>query len=125
MQVPSSGFPYWLFQGFTTQNGADLMNPAGTQTYYDKPEVVQALQFWMDLSQKHRIHPPGVVEWGTTPKDFFERKAAIIWTTTGNLTNIRSNAKFDFVWRCCRRQAARHAHARRQFHVFRRPRGRA
>ena len=23
IQVPSSGFPYWLFQGFTTQNGVD------------------------------------------------------------------------------------------------------
>lgn len=96
VQVPSSGFPYWLFQGFTTQNGVELMNAAGTQTYFDKPEVVEALQYWVDLSRKHQIHPPGVVEWGTTPKDFFERKAAIIWTTTGNLTNIRTNAKFDF-----------------------------
>jgi sn-glycerol 3-phosphate transport system substrate-binding protein len=96
VQVPSSGFPYWLFQGFTTQNGVELMNPAGTQTFYDRPEVVQALQYWVDLSRKHQVHPPGVVEWGTTPKDFFERKAAIIWTTTGNLTNIRNNAKFDF-----------------------------
>ncbi len=96
VQVPSSGFPYWLFQAFTTQNGIELMNPAGTETYYDKPEVIEALQYWVDLSRKHQIHPPGVVEWGTTPKDFFERKAAMIWTTTGNLTNIRSNAKFDF-----------------------------
>ena len=96
VQVPSSGFPYWLFQAFTTQNGVELMNPAGTQTYFDKPEVVQALQYWVDLSRKHQIHPAGVVEWGTTPKDFFERKAAMIWTTTGNLTNIRTNAKFDF-----------------------------
>lgn len=96
VQVPSSGFPYWLFQAFTTQNGVELMNPAGTETYFDKPEVVQALQYWVDLSRKHQIHPPGVVEWGTTPKDFFERKAAMIWTTTGNLTNIRTNAKFDF-----------------------------
>lgn len=96
VQVPSSGFPYWLFQGFTTQNGVELMNTTGTQTYYDKPEVIGALQYWVDLSRKHGIHPPGVVEWGTTPKDFFERKAAIIWTTTGNLTNIRNNAKFDF-----------------------------
>jgi sn-glycerol 3-phosphate transport system substrate-binding protein len=30
VQVPSSGFPYWLFQGFTTQNDAILMNQAGT-----------------------------------------------------------------------------------------------
>src|SRR2546430_8062773 len=39
---------------------------------------------------------PGVVKWGTTPKDFFERKMAMMWTTTGNLTNVRNNAKFPF-----------------------------
>jgi sn-glycerol 3-phosphate transport system substrate-binding protein len=96
VEVPSSGFPYWLFQAFTTQNGVELMNPAGTQAYFDKPEVARALQYWVDLSRKDQVQPPGIIEWGTTPKDFFERKAAIIWTTTGNLTNIRSNAKFDF-----------------------------
>ncbi len=96
VQVPSSGFPYWLFQGFTTQNGVELMNQAGDTTYYDKPEVAQALQYWVDLSRKQKVHPPGIVEWGTTPKDFFERKTAMMWTTTGNLTNVRNNAKFDF-----------------------------
>jgi len=96
IQVPSSGFPYWLFQGFSTQNGAILANAAGNAVKYDDPKVVEALQYWVDLSRKHGIHPPGVVEWGTTPRDFLERKAAMIWTTTGNLTNIRSNAKFDF-----------------------------
>ena len=96
VQIPSSGFPYWLFQGLTTQAGAILMNPEGTRTFYDKPEVVEALQYWVDLSQKHKCHPPGIVEWGTTPRDFFERKVAMMWTTTGNLTNVRSNAKFPF-----------------------------
>jgi sn-glycerol 3-phosphate transport system substrate-binding protein len=96
VQIPSSGFPYWLFQGLTTPNGVELMNAAGTETYFDKPEVVEALQFWLDLSQKNKVMPTGVIEWGTTPKDFFERKVAMIWTTTGNLTNVRNNAKFDF-----------------------------
>jgi sn-glycerol 3-phosphate transport system substrate-binding protein len=96
LQVPSSGFPYWLFQGFTTQNDVLLMNEAGTHTYFDKPAVVEALQYWVDLSQKHKVMAPGVIEWGTTPKDFFERKTAMMWTTTGNLTNVRKNAKFDF-----------------------------
>jgi sn-glycerol 3-phosphate transport system substrate-binding protein len=96
IQVPSSGFPYWLFQGFTTQNDVRLMNATGTETYYDKPAVIEALQFWVDLSRKHQVHPPGIVEWGTTPKDFFEKKIAMMWTTTGNLTNVRNNAKFDF-----------------------------
>jgi sn-glycerol 3-phosphate transport system substrate-binding protein len=96
IEIPSSGFPYWLFQGLTTANNVRLMNQAGTQTYFDKPAVIQALQFWVDLSRKDKIHPEGTIEWGTTPKDFFERKTAIMWTTTGNLTNVRSNAGFPF-----------------------------
>lgn len=96
VEIPSSGFPYWLFQGLAIENGANLMNAAGTEVYYDKPEVVGALQYWVDLVNKYKVHPPGIVEWGTTPKDFFERKVAMMWTTTGNLTNVHANAKFDF-----------------------------
>jgi sn-glycerol 3-phosphate transport system substrate-binding protein len=96
VQIPASGFPYWLFQGLTTENDVQLMNAAGTETYYDKPAVIEALQYWMDLTAKYKVHPEGIVEWGTTPKDFFERKVAMIWTTTGNLTNVKNNAKFDF-----------------------------
>jgi sn-glycerol 3-phosphate transport system substrate-binding protein len=96
IQIPSSGFPYWLFQALAIQNGVNLMNAAGTETYYDRPEVVGALQYWVDLARRHKVHPEGIVEWGTTPKDFFERKMAMMWTTTGNLTNVRNNAKFDF-----------------------------
>ncbi|HMS06152.1 MAG TPA: ABC transporter substrate-binding protein [Burkholderiaceae bacterium] len=95
IQIPSSGFPYWLFQTLTTTNDVVLANDAGTKVTFDHPRVVEALQYWVDLG-KSGVHPPGVVEWGTTPKDFFEKKAAIIFTTTGNLTNIRANAKFDF-----------------------------
>lgn len=96
VQIPSSGFPYWLFQGLTTPNGVELMNAAGTETYFDKPEVIEALQYWVDLGRKHKVMPAGVIEWGTTPKDFFEKKIAMMWTTTGNLTNVKNNAKFDF-----------------------------
>ncbi len=96
MQIPSSGFPYWLFQALAIQNGVNLMNAVGTETYYDKPEVIGALQYWVDLARKQKVHPEGIVEWGTTPKDFFEKKMAMMWTTTGNLTNVRKNAKFDF-----------------------------
>ena len=96
LQIPSSGFPYWLFQALAIQAGTNLMNSAGTQTYYDKPEVIEALTYWVDLVKKYKVHPEGIVDWGTTPKDFFEKKVAMVWTTTGNLTNISTNAKFDF-----------------------------
>jgi sn-glycerol 3-phosphate transport system substrate-binding protein len=96
MQIPSSGFPYWLFQALTTQNDVILMNEAGDRTFFDKPAVAEALQRWVDLGRKDKVMAPGVIEWGTTPKDFFERKTAMMWTTTGNLTNVRNNAKFPF-----------------------------
>ena len=96
IQIPSSGFPYWLFQALAIQAGTNLMNAAGTQTYYDRPEVIEALTYWVDMVKQARVHPEGIVEWGTTPRDFFERKVAMMWTTTGNLTNVRNNAKFDF-----------------------------
>jgi sn-glycerol 3-phosphate transport system substrate-binding protein len=96
IKIPSTGFPYWLFQGLTTPNDTILANSAGTQTYFDKPGAVEALQYWVDLSAKHKVMPGGVIEWGTTPKDFLEQKTAMIWTTTGNLTNLRTNASFPF-----------------------------
>jgi sn-glycerol 3-phosphate transport system substrate-binding protein len=96
LKIPSTGFAYWIFQGMTTPNDTLLMNSTGTQTYFDKPGAIEALQWWVDLSAKHKVSPSGVVEWGTTPKDFLEQKAAMVWTTTGNLTNIRTNASFPF-----------------------------
>lgn len=97
LEIPSGGsFAYWLFQALTTPNDAILMNEAGNQVMLDKPAVVEAAQFWRDLSAKHGVMPTGTIDWGTTPKDFLEKKAAIVWTTTGNLTNIRANADFPF-----------------------------
>ncbi len=96
VRIPSSGFPYWLFQGLTTQNDVTLANSDGNQTYFDDPKVVEALQYLVDLSQKHEVMAPGIIEWGATPKAFFEGQTAMMWTSTGNLTNVRANAPFDF-----------------------------
>ncbi len=96
IEIPSSGFPYWLFQALTTQNGAILANQDGTKVAYNDPKVVEAAQFFADLCIKHEVMPKGIIDWGTTPKDFFEGKTAVMWTTTGNLTNVKANAKFAF-----------------------------
>jgi sn-glycerol 3-phosphate transport system substrate-binding protein len=95
VQIPSSGFPYWLFQALAIENDAVLANDAGNAVKFDDPKVIEALQYWVDLA-KQGTHPAGIVEWGTMPKDFFEKKVAMMWTTTGNLTNVKNNAKFDF-----------------------------
>ncbi|MEG0224736.1 MAG: ABC transporter substrate-binding protein [Comamonas sp.] len=95
IQIPSTGFGYWMLQTLTTPNGVLLANDTGTKVTLDNPKVIEALDYWVNLARSG-VHPGGVVEWGTTPKDFIEQKAAIIVTTTGNLTNLKANAKFDF-----------------------------
>ncbi len=96
IQIPSSGFPYWLFQGLTTQNDVILMNGAGNEVNFADPRVVEALEYLISLSSEHGVMAPGIIEWGTTPQDFFQGRTAMMWTTTGNLTNVRANAPFDF-----------------------------
>ena len=49
----------------------------GRGTARFEPAVIEALQRWVDLGRKLKVMAPGVIEWGTTPKDFFERKTAI------------------------------------------------
>jgi sn-glycerol 3-phosphate transport system substrate-binding protein len=72
------------------------MNADGNKTDFDDPRVIEALQFFLDLSKTYGVQPPGLTSWGTAPRDFLEKKLAMIWQTTGNLTNIRTNATFPF-----------------------------
>ena len=96
VMIPSTGYPYWMFGALTMQNGQVLMNGSGDTTYYDDPAVVEALQFWKDLGDKHKAMPEGTIEWGTLRQNFLEGKTAIMWHSTGNLTAVKDNAKFDF-----------------------------
>jgi sn-glycerol 3-phosphate transport system substrate-binding protein len=96
VQIPASGFSYWLFQALATEAGATLANAAGTATDFASPACVEALRYWIDLTAKYQAHPPGIIDWSTTPRDFLEQRVAMMWITTGNLSNIRANAKFPF-----------------------------
>lgn len=95
IEIPSTQFTYWLFQALAIQNDTVLVNDAGNETYFDDPGAVEALEYWMSLGEDG-LAPSGTVEWASTPEDFLQGQTGIIWTTTGNLTNIRDNANFDF-----------------------------
>jgi sn-glycerol 3-phosphate transport system substrate-binding protein len=96
IMIPSTGYPYWMFQALATQNGIELMNGDGTQTYFDDPAVIEALEYWVSLSVEHDIMPSGTVEWGTLRQAFLEGQTAMMWHTTGNLTAVRDQAGFNF-----------------------------
>ncbi len=96
VMVPSTGYPYWMFQAFAMQNGQLLMNNAGNEVYFDTPASVEALTYWRDLGTKYGVMPTGTIEWATLRQAFTEGKTAIMWHTTGNLTAVKDTAKFNF-----------------------------
>lgn len=96
LMVPSTGYPYWMFQAFAIQNGIELMSEDGLETYFDDPAVIEALEFWESLASEHGIMPSGTIEWGTLRQAFIEGQAAMMWHTTGNLTAVKDEASFEF-----------------------------
>ena len=95
----NSGSAQWAFTGFSLQNctnGVGLMSADGKEIYFDTPENVEALQLWLDLQNEHKVMAPGIVQWTDMPTQFLAGEVAMIYHTTGNLTNIRNNANFDF-----------------------------
>ncbi len=96
VMIPSTGYPYWMFQALAIQNGQELMNAEGNETYFDAPATVAALEFWVAMGREYGIMPEGTIEWGTLRQNFLEGKTAIMWHSTGNLTAVKNNAKFDF-----------------------------
>ena len=96
LMIPSTGYPYWMFQALAIQNGKELMSDDGLTTYFDDEAVVDALEFWLSLSAEHGVMPTGTVEWGTLRQAFLEGQTAMMWHSTGNLTAVKDNAGFDF-----------------------------
>lgn len=89
----------WWLGGMCLQNsvdGSNLMNSDGTEVYFNTPEVKEALQFVCDLSQKYEVMPTGIQRWSDLPTQFLDGQYAMIYHTSGNLTNIANNAEFEF-----------------------------
>ena len=96
IEIPSDGYAYWMLQTFCTQqSGFNLMNNTGTETFYNDERTAKGLKFWKSLAEDGSM-PSGIVPWSTTPSDFLEGKTAMMYHTTGNLTNVKKNAAFDF-----------------------------
>lgn len=95
----NSGSAQWGFTGFALQNSTDgknLMNEDGKKVYFNTPENVEALQFWLDLQNKYKSMASGIVQWTDLPTQFLAGEVAMIYHTTGNFANIRDNAKFNY-----------------------------
>jgi len=96
IEIPSTGYAYWMLQALAIENGQKLMNEAGNEVYLTAPKTVAALDYWVGLSRKESVMPKGSIDWATLRTDFLEGKTAMMWHTTGNLTAVKDGAKFNF-----------------------------
>lgn len=96
IEIPSTGYQYWMLQALSLQTGTNIVSNDGKNVYFNKPEVQEALQYYTDLGRKDKVMPEGTLEWATVPSDFISGKTAMMYHTTGNLTKVKTDAKFDF-----------------------------
>lgn len=90
------GNAQWTFGALANQVQHVLMNEAGNETYFNHPKAIEAMAYWQDLAFKNKASPEGISAWPQLSPDFLEGNTAIIQHTTGNLTNLHTNAKFPF-----------------------------
>ncbi|TVY10155.1 ABC transporter substrate-binding protein [Paenibacillus cremeus] len=96
LEISSTDYIGWMFQALALQNGKNLMDQDGKKVFFNTPENVKALQFWIDLIKKDKVMPEGATNWATIPSDFNSGKTAMMYHTTGNLGAVKSGAKFEF-----------------------------
>ena len=92
---PGTGFTYWLFRRWSPRPAARSPTPTARRSF-DSPACQAALQL-LDRpagrsGASRRASSSGAPRRATSSK----AGPAMIWTTTGNLSNIRANAKFPF-----------------------------
>ncbi len=91
-----SGWPYWLFQPLAIGAGQNIVTDNDTEVVFDDPSVIEAVQFYIDLSQVYEATPPGVqAVWGQAPTDLASGQTAMIVHSSGSLTGIIEQANFE------------------------------
>jgi len=95
----AGGFPIWMYQTFAAGYGQPLSTEDPTQVFFNSEASYQAVEFLTLLGASpdeggFGIGPAGGSAWGETPTAFIAGQAAMIYHTTGSLTNILENADF-------------------------------
>jgi len=91
----SSDWPYWLFQPLAIGAGQNILEDDCT-VVFDDPAVVDAVQFYIDLSAVYGAMPAGVqATWPTDPPDLASGATAMITHSSGSLASLLAQADFE------------------------------
>ena len=85
----------WLVMAFIYQNGGRTSSPDFKKVYLGEKEAVEAVQFWTDMANKHKVMPRHRT-FPISVQDFAAGNTAMLIHSTGNLRFVRDSAKFEW-----------------------------
>lgn len=88
-------FTFSPFVMQNSENGENLMTADGKTALYNTQGNIDALQFLVDLSQKYQVMPEGVIVWADSTSNFMAGTAAMLYMSSGSLTNVLNNTDFE------------------------------
>lgn len=84
------GWHDWIFESFVRQNG--LVFWTKDKVAFDAPESVNALEFWQRMAAAKNM--PAASTWESSANDFMAGRTAMLYHSTGSMTNILKSASF-------------------------------
>ncbi len=85
---------YW--RDVARENGGAPLSPDGRQTWIDKPEFYEAIQWWVDLSIKYHVAPLASENSGFGGDLFQNGICAMALTGAWNFAGYKKNVKFPY-----------------------------
>jgi sn-glycerol 3-phosphate transport system substrate-binding protein len=85
----------WLVMAFIYQNGGRTSSPDFKKVYLGEKEAIEAVQFWVDMANKHKVMPRHRT-FPQSVQDFAAGNTAMLIHSTGNLRFVRDSAKFEW-----------------------------
>lgn len=85
------GWHDWIFECWVRQNG--MVPWQSDKVMFDAPESVDALEFWLRMVQAGVM--PAASTWEGSANDFMAGRSAMLYHSTGSLTNLRTSSRFD------------------------------
>jgi sn-glycerol 3-phosphate transport system substrate-binding protein len=85
---------YWIFKPLLLQAGGEGDNEEGTEILIDTDKNRETFEFLLRLADEGVT--TGVTRWSQSVTDFASGATAMLYNSTGALTYIRNNIKYDF-----------------------------
>ncbi|WP_417773815.1 ABC transporter substrate-binding protein [Stappia sp.] len=89
--IIGGGWHDWMFECYCRQN--ELVPWQKDKVLFDRPEAIDALEFWVKMVEAGVMAPAST--WQGSANDFMAGSTAMLYHSTGSLTNLRTSAPFD------------------------------